>query len=157
VGLVVSPPALVKGQAIVNRNVVELQQALLGAMSQDLLLEDSDQSWIFDFPTFAIDVLGWEPDDLVRGEDLPTELEVVLPDYGEVLAPTYGVAGSGDAWQMLIQIAAPGLNLDEANLAEEKSGKWFASPQVKFERLLRETGVAVGLLCNGTQIRRRRG
>jgi hypothetical protein len=151
VGLVVSPPALVKAQAIVNRNMVELQQALLGAISEDLLLEDSDQAWIFDFPEFTVSVLGWEPDDLVN--EVPPELEVVLPDYGEVLAPTYAVPGDKDAWQMLVQIAAPGVNLDEANPAEEKTGKWYASPQAKFERLLRETGVAIGVLCNGTEIR----
>lgn len=36
VGLVVSPPALVTAQAVVSRNVVELQQALLGTVIPSL-------------------------------------------------------------------------------------------------------------------------
>ncbi|WP_246275423.1 hypothetical protein [Brasilonema bromeliae] len=35
VGLVVSPPALVKAQAVVNRNVVDLQQSLLAVVDED--------------------------------------------------------------------------------------------------------------------------
>jgi hypothetical protein len=58
VGLVVSPPALVKAQAIVNRNVVDLQQALLSIISRDLQLVDDDRAWIFDFPAFTVNVLG---------------------------------------------------------------------------------------------------
>ena len=30
---------------------------------------------------------------------------------------------------------------------------WHAPPQARFERLLRETRVPIGLLCNATQIR----
>ncbi|KAM3111146.1 Eco57I restriction-modification methylase domain-containing protein, partial [Phormidesmis sp. 146-33] len=151
VGLVVSPTALVKAQAIVNRNVVELQQSLLSAISRDLQLVDDSHAWIFDFQMFVVDVLGWEPSDLTSGDALK-ELEVALPDYGEILAPSYGVQDS-DGWLMLIQVIAPGANLDEVNSADEKTGKWAASPQAKFERLLRETGVSIGILCNGTDIR----
>ena len=151
VGLVVSPTALVKGQAIVNRNVVVLQQSLLSAISRDLQLVDDSRAWIFDFQLFVVDVLGWEPSDLISGDALK-DLEVALPDYGEILAPSYGVQDS-DGWLMLIQVIAPGANLDEVNSADEKTGKWAASPQAKFERLLRETGVPIGILCNGTDIR----
>ncbi|WAL62463.1 Eco57I restriction-modification methylase domain-containing protein [Thermocoleostomius sinensis] len=151
VGLVVSPPALVKAQAIVNRNVVGLQQSLLSAISRDLQLVDDSRAWIFDFQMFVVDVLGWESSDLISSDAL-RELEVALPDYGEILAPSYGVQDS-DGWLMLIQVIAPGANLDEVNSADEKTGKWAASPQAKFERLLREAGVPIGILCNGTDIR----
>lgn len=153
VGLVVSPPALVKAQAVVNRNVVELQQALLAVISRDLSLTTTDRAWIFDFPAFTTTVLGWEAGDLVSESEQLADLEVALPDYGEVLAPTYGVANSEGGWLLLVQVIAPGANLDDVNPLDERSGKWSASPQAKFERLLRETGVAVGLLFNGTDIR----
>jgi len=39
VGLVVSPPALVKVSAVVNRNVIDLQQAL-----QDIVSEGDNQT-----------------------------------------------------------------------------------------------------------------
>ena len=151
VGLVVSPPALVKAQAIVNRNVVDLQQALLSVISRDLLLVDDARAWIFDFPAFTETVLGWEPGDLVSGVALQ-DLEVVLPDYGEVLAPSYAVQ-DGDNWLLLVQMIGPGASLDVVDGLQEKSGKWAASPQAKFERLLRETGIPVGILCNGTEMR----
>lgn len=151
VGLVVSPPALIKAQAIVNRNVVDLQQSLLSVISRDLQLVDDTRAWIFDFPAFTVNVLGWESSDLVSGDDLK-ELEVALPDYGEILAPSYAVQ-DGENWLMLIQGIAPGASLDEVDATPEKTGKWSASPQAKFERLLRETGVPIGVLCNGTEIR----
>jgi hypothetical protein len=78
VGLVVSPPALAKAQAVVNRNVVDLQQSLLAAVDES--------GKIADFPAFVINVLNWDNSDLIAPSP---EYEVALPDYGEVLAPNY--------------------------------------------------------------------
>ncbi|HEY9695842.1 MAG TPA: DNA methyltransferase [Trichocoleus sp.] len=151
VGLVVSPPALVKAQVNFNQNVVDLQQSLLSVISRDLQLVDDSRAWIFDFSAFMVKVLGWEPDDLISGDNL-RDLEVVLPDYSEVLAPSYAVR-DGEDWFILIQVVAPGASLDAIDATHEKTGKWSASPQAKFERLLRETGIPIGILCNGTDIR----
>ena len=38
-------------------------------------------------------------------------------------------------------------------IATVEARRWQASPQARFERLLRETGVGSGLLVNGQQIR----
>lgn len=155
VGLVVSPPALIKAQAIVNRNVVELQQRLIEVVCQDPLSASSSSTvaWVADFPAFATTVLEWQPEDLACGQAL-TDLEVVLPDYGETLSPTYAVPSpDGEGWLMLIQIISPEADLDQVDPSLEKSGKWCASPQAKFERLLREKEIAIGLLCNGTALR----
>ncbi|MEG4172155.1 MULTISPECIES: hypothetical protein [unclassified Microcoleus] len=86
VGLVVSPPALVKFQCVPSRNIVELQQAL-----QEIITTNSDESQalISDFPAFVTEVLGWEPYDLVA--EIAPEFTVPLPDYGETLKPTYTV------------------------------------------------------------------
>ena len=43
-------------------------------------------------------------------------------------------------WLMLIQVLPTGLDLDRPAEADER--RWQASPQARFERLLRETGVA---------------
>lgn len=40
VGLVVSPPALMAAQAVVNRNVVSLQQQLLDVISSEVGIRD---------------------------------------------------------------------------------------------------------------------
>ncbi|RCJ28397.1 N-6 DNA methylase [Nostoc minutum NIES-26] len=140
VGLVVSPLALVKAQAVVNRNVVDLQQSLLAAVDEDGLIAD--------FPAFTVNVLGWAESDLVKPSP---EYEIALPDYNEILAPTYIVPEpDSDKPQILVQIISPGTELDVVapELTKSSSG-WHASPQAKFERLLRETQIPIGLLCNG--------
>jgi len=149
VGLVVSPPALVKFQCVLNRNIVELQQAL-----QEIITTNSEESQalISDFPAFVAEVLGWEPYDLVA--EIAPEFTVPLPDYGETLKPTYTVLDPEAVRPcILVQIIENNRSFDELDLESEKAGQWNASPQAKFERLLRETSVNVGLLCNGSLLR----
>ncbi|MBC6432802.1 class I SAM-dependent DNA methyltransferase [Nostoc sp. HG1] len=143
VGLVVSPPALVKAQAVVNRNIVDLQQSLLAAVDED--------GYIADFPAFVVNVLSWADSDLVKPSP---EYEIALPDYSEILAPTYIVLDpDSDKPQILVQIISPATDLDVVapELTKSSSG-WHASPH-KFERLLRETQIPIGLLCNGGLLR----
>ena len=54
---------------------------------------------------------------------------------------------------MLIQRVKLGLDLDETPETDAKDHRWQASPQARFERLLRETQVPIGLLSNGTHLR----
>lgn len=149
VGLVVSPPALVKAQAVATYNVVELQQTL-----RETVKIANGNYCISDFTAFAVSVLGWQPTDLVPASELPNELSVPLPEYGEILAPDFAVPDSESAgWLMLVQVIPTGTPFDDAGTEAEKSGKWGASRQAKFERLLRETGIPVGVLCNGADLR----
>jgi hypothetical protein len=151
VGLVVSPPALSAAQAVVNRNVVELQQTLATVARREPLPGDSKETFrIDDFPAFTINVLGWQAEDLVVS---PESLAIALPDYNEVLTPTYAVPDPNGNWMMLVQVLPDGTELDNAGAEDSKSTGWHASPQSKFERLLKETKVYTGLLCNGTELR----
>ncbi|ODH02431.1 N-6 DNA methylase [Nostoc sp. KVJ20] len=151
VGLVVSPPALSAAQAVVNRNVVELQQTLATVARREPLPGDSKETFgIDDFPAFTINVLGWQAEDLVAS---PEEFAIALPDYNEVLTPTYAVPDPNGGWMMLVQVLPDGTELDNAGAEDSKSTGWHASPQSKFERLLKETKVYTGLLCNGTELR----
>ncbi|MHC5609919.1 MAG: Eco57I restriction-modification methylase domain-containing protein [Nostoc sp.] len=152
VGLVVSPPALSAAQAVVNRNVVELQQTLATVARREPLSADIGKETfrIDDFPAFTINVLGWQAEDLVAS---PEELAIALPDYNEVLTPTYAVPDPNGSWMMLVQVLSDGTELDNAGAEDSKSTGWHASPQSKFERLLKETKVYTGLLCNGTELR----
>ncbi|MCC5651930.1 class I SAM-dependent DNA methyltransferase [Nostoc sp. XA013] len=152
VGLVVSPPALSAAQAVVNRNVVKLQQTLATVARRELLTGEigKETFGIDDFPAFAINVLSWQPEDLVAS---PESLAIALPDYNEVLTPTYAVPDLNGGWMMLVQVLPDGTELDNAGAEDSKSTGWHASPQSKFERLLKETKVYTGLLCNGTELR----
>ncbi|HZK81349.1 MAG TPA: N-6 DNA methylase, partial [Humisphaera sp.] len=83
-------------------------------------------------------------------------LKVILPEYHETLHPTHVVRELEPKdpvlpWMMLIQILSRDIDLDKVVTADSRN--WQASPQAKFERLLRETRVPLGLLCNGRQIR----
>ena len=77
-----------------------------------------------------------------EGGPLPESLEVTLTEYNETLRPTYAVrefsntAGADAKWLLLIQKVKPGISLDDA--AETPDHRWQASPQARFERLLRE-------------------
>jgi len=149
-GLVVSPPALVAAQAFPQKNVLNEQQLLLD------LVGESDPPVLGDFPRFARELLGWEAGDLAGGPggpELPVGLEVALPEYGETLRPTWAVRDSQAAtWLLLIQEEPQASGLDKpADGADAR--RWNASPQVRLERLLRETGIPAGLLTNGREVR----
>jgi len=160
VGLVVSPPALIKAQAVIDRGkLVDLQEQLQAVVSTEIIprYQGEAVAWIEHFPAFTQQVLDWRDQDLVGAsgqEALPEELSVALPSYGETLRPTYAVRDpDSKEWILLIQAIAPGLPFDEDDPATATGHGWQATIQAKFERLLRETGVFAGLLVNGTEIR----
>lgn len=149
VGLVVSPPALAQAQAHVNRNVgfdQDVFRSLVGGMDEGAAIRD--------FPRFTRAVLGWRERDLIAK---PAGVEVVLEAYNETLRPSYAVRefdrDRGDAapWMMLVNELPFATPLDEVLHSDGRG--WQASPQARFERLLRETKVPAGLLVNGTELR----
>ena len=157
-GLVVSPPALVRAQAVPSQNVAELQQQFLSVVEHPPGSQSvTDEPALTNLPAFFQTVLGWSLDDIAGasgGPPLPDGLELVLPDFNETLRPTYvAVDSMGDGGPlMLVQAVARGTALDETPQDDGRTG-WFASPQAKLERFLREVKVPAGLLCNGDALR----
>ncbi len=153
-GLVVSPPALVRAGAILPRSDAEGQRLLL-----DCLDMQGDQPVIADVRRFARVVLGWSFSPRgyagVAGAPIPPELELVLPEYGETLAPDLAVrerdpAPDAPPWQLLVRVLPTGQDFDKA---AREHGRLELSPHGRMERLLRHTGVSAGLLCNGAALR----
>ncbi|MGA7496109.1 MAG: DNA methyltransferase [Isosphaeraceae bacterium] len=167
VGLVVSPPALTAAGAYPNKNIIPDHARFLDLVEQVTVEgKDDPQPAIRDFPRFATQILGWEPADLLGspdGDPVPETLEMALPEYSETLRPSYAVpefssnqqpaTSNSPPWLMLIQRVKLGLDLDETPETDAKDHCWQASPQARFERLLRETQVPIGLLSNGTHLR----
>ena len=159
-GLVVTPAVLLQAQAILNNQVGELQQTLTGVVgSFDPLANVDPFVSLEDMPRLFGELLEWPSEAVVglpNGQPLPGELEVYLKEYNETLKPTYAVKeyepekGFG-TWQLLIQVVDPDQDLD-ANVAEDKRN-WQASPQIRMERLLRDSKVPAGLLTNGKVFR----
>lgn len=154
VGLVVSPPALHAAQAYVNRAEAVRLQALLEG-----LVEPGPPPCVNDFPGFCRTLLGWAPEQLAGsagGPPLPAALDVSLPEYGEVLSPTYAVpdAEHDGQWLMLVRALPRTADLDAVEEERQANDRaWHAGPQARFERLLREREVPIGLLWNGTHLR----
>jgi hypothetical protein len=170
-GLVVAPAAMWEAGWVLEqsgRELLERQEQFreaLQPLGSDVGEEDEDDQvrGFRRLEELLVEQLSWDPEALQRE---PASLESwsrELPELGETLRPTAVVPGfSGDDKpQLLIQELPPpedGL-LPAGDLVEldrrQASGDqgWRASPQERFERLLRETEVQLGLLFNGSQLR----
>jgi hypothetical protein len=151
VGLVVSIPALLAAQAHVGRISPTEHQAFLSCLPRNN--DDEVMPEIPDFGRFAQSVLGWEASDL---KEPPASLEVALPEYHETLRPNFVVPefqpkNPERPWLMLVQCLPKATDCDVVSVQEDRN--WQATPQARFERLLRETEVPIGLLFNQTHLR----
>lgn len=149
VGLVVSPVALTQAQAAVDNNCIEAQNAL-----KRLLSIDSDGRLELPplyYGKLFTDVLDWHADDL---KSLPSDSDVgsiFLKEYQETLSASHVVFESKSAAEplILVQQYADAIDFDSPSEGEG----WGASAQSKFERILREKAVSIGLLLNPLGIR----
>ena len=151
VGLVVAPTAMVKAGVLVDITLLGPHGRFLEALGKWAFNDTDDQEpVIHDWAAFAKEALDWQDRNLVKE---PEALQLHLPDYQETLRPTYGVPSpmKDGEWMMLIQELPIGTVLDRPAAVE--GHQWQATPQERFERLLRETQVATGLLINGREVR----
>lgn len=155
-GLVVSAPALVRAGATLNRTDSEGQRRLSACLTD----RDAVSPAIHDFRRMATEVLDWSfTPKYYAGTDerpIPPELEVILPEFGETLRPDLAIAepepGEGGApWQLLVCLTDQGRDLDDA--FSPPGSTLDATAQGRMERLLRQTGVAAGVLFNGQVVR----
>ena len=159
-GLVVSPHALARANAILDRRDAEGQRLLQATAEQRTFAGEPDPvDWIPDFRTFAEKVLGWgfSPKAYAGTAEapIPDELEVALPDYDEVLRPDFAVreldpAEGASSWQLLVRVLEPGQGFDSI---VRGNGHLEATATTRMERLLRETRAPAGLLFDGRALR----
>ena len=152
VGLVLAPTVMVEAQVIPDRNIAGRQREF-----RELLVEEGSgptARWRApELRRLFREWLGWEEDDIVDAAGHRDTLEISLPELHTVLAPSWAVPEGEDpdaGWLMLVGIEDDGCDLDKP---PEDGRGWNASRHARFERLLRETGVPVGLLCTDDRIR----
>ena len=171
-GLVFSVPVLGDAQI-----APDIRPELTVAFEEQL---DPTQTQIANLTTFFRTFLGYGvPGMLVAREALPTELSFYAAEGGQELRPSFalgrGPFSSDDpfaaftapvsepahapstavaerffalAWDLTE--AGPDLDLD---VPEQVTGPWRYPPTAKFERLLRNVGIPLGLLFNGRNLR----
>lgn len=157
-GLVVSAPALVRAGAILDRGDAEGQALLRECIEErPVAASAAPVPIIRDFPAFARSVLGWSFSTRAYAgtpeQPVPAELEVSLE--GEPLRPDFAVRelepqDGKSPWQLLVSTFD---SEDEFDRASARRGSIALSPHGRMERLLRQTGVAAGLLFNGRALR----
>lgn len=162
VGLVVSPSALHAAEVVLNVRAAGPWQEIMRSLCRRVEgLTEAGSRWQWNNDPLALftELLQW-PLAFIAGapgnDPHPEMPQVVLSEYRETLTPTYAIAhpamGSeppAQRWQMLIRWE-DALPLDEVL---EGDGLWHATPQARMERLLRDTGVPVGLLLNRSECR----
>ena len=152
VGLVVAPTVMVDAQVIPDRNVAGRQRAFREQLEEDE--STTVPRWqARDLRRVFLDYLEWEDGDLVEASGHRETLEIALPELQTVLSPTWAVPAEDDdeaAWTMLVGVEDAEADLDKP---PDDPGGWNATRHARFERLLRETGIPVGILCTDELIR----
>ena len=159
-GLVVSAAALARAGAVLPRRDAEGQRLVRACAAERRFGADAEpRPWLPDFPAFARAVLGWRfaPAGYAGTAErpIPDDLHILPPDGGAPIRPDWAVAERDPAegaapWQLLVQVLAPGRDLDRGG---DSGGRSDDAPHGRMERLLRGTGAPAGLLCNGRTLR----
>ena len=121
-GLVVSAAALVRAGAILDRRDAEGQRLLRACVQERSFPGEREPApCLPDFRTFAESVLGWSFSPKVyagtAGSPVPTELEVLLPEYGETLRADFAVRRADTFVRYVLRLAAFRLRVAAAFLA----------------------------------------
>ncbi|MEX1369347.1 MAG: hypothetical protein AB1Z98_39835, partial [Nannocystaceae bacterium] len=171
-GLVVSVPVLVEAECM------ERQPPAVQHQLAELCAEDGQgRPTVGELWAVLEQVLGLSRGDFDEGEALPEELSLYVPEGGQTLRPTAALRRAGDeddgdgggegeagaslddstpasragaGYQLLTWALPSGLPMDKP---EVQTGPWEYPPAAKFDRLLRECRVPIGLLSNGQELR----
>ncbi len=142
-GLVVTASALKTAEANITWPVMELQATLKALAGEGKVVLEPRKLFT--------EILGWTDEFIVERAEMPDSLRVPL-EGGEHLAPRFAVRSADDENAFVLLVGQPDRwNADLDTATDDK--RWSATPHQKFERLLRETGVHVGLLLNGKSFR----
>lgn len=150
----VQPVGLVVAPAVLTRHglVPEEQLRADGLAVAEHLTEPDSARALRDPWAFFEDVLGWTPVMVAGapgGPTLPDALSAQLPEADTILAPTWAVSEPDGGWQLLVRIEEPGVDPDARGAIEG----WEATPHQRLERLMRETGVPIGILLTDGHLR----
>ena len=150
-GLVVSLAALQSAQLGVDRGLLaEVHRKLLA------LLPDGGEPELPNFLLFASQFLEWPLENIAggpAGPALDAGLTVHLTELSDSLQPSYALYDYKPGPRPLVLVKELAAEVDPDFEPKAQSHGWQASAQARFERLLRETQVPIGILATGRLIR----
>ncbi len=147
-GVVLSEPVLADAGNFRSLDKAEIatfrKQREIWNLPKGMVEGNGQPAWI----NFILeDFLGLKDKDYWQvGAAIPPDRVVNLYEQQETLRPTRVLLDEGNAVLLVLEVPRE-QSLDKPWLQDK--GRWKASPTTKFERLLRETGVELGLLTNG--------
>lgn len=149
------PVGLVLGPNIIREEslIPPPRSAVDNAAVASLLRDSEEGSALTDLWVFFANILGWEPKYIAGapgGPELPTGVTVSIPEHEIALSADWAVRdlGSAEGFQILVKFH-PDQDADQRGAL----AGWEATPHQQLERLLRETGVAIGVLVDREHIR----
>ena len=172
-GLVMSVPTLVDAQCWqrlpleARDRLLELCHELDGDSGRQADRDGDEARLAVDLEALlqAPELLAFKPGDFDRGDDLPEDLRLWVPEGRQEIVPTLALRRkrplevddgatpaqrSGAAYQLLVWRLPDGLDLDRP---EAETGTWEYPPTAKFDRLLRHCRVPAGVISNGLALR----
>ncbi|RMR30833.1 hypothetical protein ALP87_00410 [Pseudomonas syringae pv. coriandricola] len=147
-GVVLSEPVLADAgnfRSLDRAEIAEFRkQREIWSLLKGMVEGNGQPAWI----NFILeDFLGLKEKDYWQvGASIPADTVVNLHEQQEILRPSRVLLEEGNAVMLVLEVPRE-QSLDKP--WQQDKGRWKASPTTKFERLLRETGVELGLLTNG--------
>jgi hypothetical protein len=146
-GLVLSP-TVIKERGLIPERQTNADSAAFAAC-----LSEEGPALPEPWRLFA-EILGWDASFVAGapgGPILPDDLAFAVPEHDTTLFPDWAIQGFGEdaPWQLLVRLEPAGVDPDRRGEADG----WEASPHQRFERLLRETGVLVGVIISSQELR----
>lgn len=163
-GLVVSPQALADAQVVIDKGSLISLQDRFRPFVRDAAPhpDDPDRTVpvVADIPAFLTGFLDWPAENIAGLSPdfpIPDHLRIPLLEFNEELAPSLAFydrrdpANLSDPPSLLVAIHPPGTDLDSPWSPHDRA--WSASHTRRFERLLRESRAAIGLISTGSHFR----
>jgi hypothetical protein len=150
VGLVIGP------NVIREEDLTPARQTAVDTLSvAELLTTNADEPALPDPWLFFERILGWEARYVAGapgGASLPENVATYISEHEVMLSPDWAVRdlGSADrgAFQILVKLHTT-FDADKRGVLD----RWDATPHHQFERLLRESGVTIGVLVDRSHLR----
>jgi hypothetical protein len=155
VGLVVAPVVLARyglTPAIQTKGDTDAVREFVSQKPEDGKAKGAGSRALGDPWAFFAGTLGWRAAQVAGapgGPPLPEDLFLKVEECDTEIGPDWAIRDPDGGWQVLARIEPPGVKPEERGAL---SG-WEATPQQRFERLLREKQIPIGIQIADEELR----